>query len=105
MTRSVKLILLKKMNSKNKKILIAAGIFLVALNIFAFYTLQEGIGIAKAINSTQNKEALKSLEQKQILSDVVPSLIFTIDIAIILFLLYLLVKSFFKSLKNSTSTK
>ncbi|MDP2454324.1 MULTISPECIES: hypothetical protein [unclassified Kaistella] len=93
------------MNSKNKKILAASGIFLVALNIFAFYTLQEGIRIAKAISNTQNKEALKSLEQKQILSDVVPSLIFTIDIALLFFLCYLLIKSLIKSLKKSTSNK
>lgn len=93
------------MNSKNKKILIVAGIFLIALNIGAFYILQKGIGIAKAINNTENKEGLKSLEQKQILTDVVPSLIFTIDIALIFFLCYLLIKSLIKSLKNSTSTK
>ena len=93
------------MNSKNKKRLIAAGIFLVALNIFAFYILQKGIGIAKAINNTENKEALKSLEQKQILTDVVPSLIFTIDIALIFFLCYLLIKMLFKSLKKSTPSK
>ena len=54
------------MNSKSKKILAAAAIFLVALNIIAFYILQKGIGISKAINNTENKEALKSLEQKQI---------------------------------------
>ena len=94
-----------KMNSKNKEILAASGIFLVALNIFAFYTLQEGIGIAKAINNTQNKEALKSLEQKQILSDVVPSLIFTIDIALLFFLCYILIRILIKSLKKSTPTK
>ena len=93
------------MNSKNKKILAAAGIFLVALNIFAFYTLQEGIGIAKAISNTKNKEALKSLQQKQILSDVVPSLIFTIDIALVFFLCYLLIRILIKSLKKSTPTK
>ena len=93
------------MNSKKKKILISAGIFLTALNIFAFYILQQGIGIAKAIKNTDNKEALKSLEQKQIFSDVLPSLIFTIDIALIFFLCYLLLKSFIKSLKKSTPTK
>ena len=93
------------MNSKNKKILAAAGIVLVALNIFAFYILQNGIGIAKAIKNTENKEALKSLEQKQILSDVLPSLVFTIDIALIFFLCYLLIKMLFKSLKKSTSNK
>lgn len=93
------------MNSKHINRFLALGIFLVALNIFAFYILQKGIGIAKAINNTENKEALKSLEQKQILTDVVPSLIFTIDIAIIFFLCYLLIKMLFKSLKKSTPTK
>ena len=93
------------MNSKKKKILIAAGIFLIALNIFAFYILQEGIGIAEAIKNTKNKAALNSLEQKQIFSDVIPSLIFTIDIAIIFFVGYLLIKILFKSLKKSLSTK
>lgn len=93
------------MNSKNKKKLLAAGVFLVALNIFAFYILQKGIGIAKAIKNTENKEALNALEQKQILSDVFPSLVFTIDIGLIFFGCYLLIKMVFKSLKNSTSTK
>ncbi|QOW11478.1 hypothetical protein Q73A0000_14425 [Kaistella flava (ex Peng et al. 2021)] len=92
-------------NSKNKKRLIIAGIFLVALNIFAFYILKHGIGIAKAIKNTENKEALHSLEQKQILSDVLSSLVFTIDIALIFFAFYILIKMVFKSLKNSTSTK
>lgn len=93
------------MNSKNKKILTAAGIVLVALNIFAFYILQNGIGIAKAINNTENKEAIKSLEQKQIFSDVFPSLVFTIDIALIFLACYFLIKMLFKSLKKSTPTK
>ena len=93
------------MNSKNKKILAASGIFLVAFNIFAFYMLREGIGIAKAIKNTQNKEALDSLETKQIISDVLPSLVFTIDIAIMMFLLYLLLKFLFKLIKKSLSTK
>ena len=93
------------MNSKSKKILAAAGIFLVALNSIAFDILQKGIGISKAINDTENKEALKSLEQKQILSDVLPSLVFTIDIALIFFLCYVLIKMLFKSLKKSTSNK
>lgn len=93
------------MNSKYKKIIIIAFLVLIALNTIAFYILQRGIGIAKAISNTKNKEALKSLEQKQILSDVVPSLIFTIDIALIFFLCYLLIKLLIKSLKKSTPNK
>lgn len=93
------------MNSKYKKIVLAAVIILVVLNILAFYILQEGIGIAKAIKNTKNKEALNALEEKQILSDVFPSLVFTIDIAIIFFGCYLLIKMLLKSLKKSTSNK
>ena len=93
------------MNSKYKKIVLSAAIFLVAINILAFYILQQGIEIAKTIKNTNDKEALKSLEQKQMLSDVVPSLIFTIDIALIFLLCYLLIKLLIKSLKKSTSTK
>lgn len=92
-------------NLKNKKRLIIAGIFLVALNIFAFYILKHGIGIAKAIKNTDNKEALNALEQKQILSDVLPSIVFTIDIALLFLSCYLLIKMLVKSLKNSTPTQ
>ena len=93
------------MNSKHKNRFLALGIFLLALNIFAFYILQKGIGIAKAINNTENKEALNALEQKQVFSDVFPSLVFTIDIGFLFFGCYLLIKMLFKGLKNSTSTK
>jgi uncharacterized membrane protein len=93
------------MNSKYKKILIAAVLILIALNVVAFYVLQKGIGIAEAIKNTENKEALNSLEQKQVFSDVFPSLVFTIDIALIFLVCYLLIKMLFKSLKKSTSTK
>ncbi len=93
------------MNSKKKKITIVALIILVALNALAFYIIKEGIGIAKAIKNTTNKETIKALEEKQILSDVVPSLVFTIDIALIFFGCYLFIKILFKSLKKSNSTK
>ena len=93
------------MNLKNKKIFISAGIFLIALNIFGYYILQEGIGITDSLEHVENDAVRKSLEQKQILSDVLPSIVFTIDIALIFFGCYLLIKMVFKSLKNSTSTK
>lgn len=93
------------MNLKNKKIKVVAVLILIALNVFAFYFIQEGIGIAEAIKNTESREALAALKNKQILSDVVPSLIFTVDIVLILFLLYLLVKATFKTLKKPTSTK
>ena len=93
------------MNSKYKKLLLLAGIFLVALNIFAFYILKKGIEINDQLEHVEEESVRKSLEQKQIFSDVFPSLVFTIDIAIIFFLLYLLIKFLFKSIKKSISTK
>lgn len=73
-------------NSKGNKILISAGLFLIAMNFFAFYIIKKTIGIAEAIKNTENKDAINSLEQKKIFGDVFPSLIFTVDIAVILFL-------------------
>ena len=93
------------MNSKYKKILPLAGMFLVALNIFAFYILKKGIEINDQLEHVEEESVRKSLEQKQIFTDVFPSLVFTIDIAIIFFLLYLLIKFLFKSIKKSISTK
>ena len=93
------------MNSKYKKLLLLAAIFLVALNIFAFYILKKGIEINDQLEHVEEESVRKSLEQKQIFSDVFPSLVFTIDIAIIFFLLYLLIKFLFKSIKKSISTK
>ena len=93
------------MNSKKKIIILSAGLILVALNIFAFYMIKEGIGIAEALKNAKSKQAINSLEQKRIWSDILPSLVFTIDIAIIFFVLYLLIKMVFKSLKKSTPTK
>ncbi|KMQ72207.1 hypothetical protein [Chryseobacterium koreense] len=93
------------MNSKKKKIIIAALIILATLNALAFYILKEGIAISDALEHVENDAMGKSLKQKQILSDVLPSLVFTIDIALIFFGCYLLIKMLFKSLKKSTSSQ
>ena len=85
---------------------IILGLFvLIILNLIAFYIVKESIGISDALEHIQDETVRKSLEQKQILSDVLPSVIFTIDIALIFFGCYLLIKMLFKSLKKSTSTK
>lgn len=85
---------------------IILGLFvLIILNLIAFYIVKESIGISDALEHIQDETVRKSLEQKQILSDVLPSVIFTIDIALIFFGCYLLIKMLFKSLKKSTPTK
>jgi hypothetical protein len=92
-------------NFGKKKIVISAVIILIALNVLAFYILTEGIGIIDALKHEENEIIKKSLEQKLIFSDVFPSLVFTIDIALLFLLAYLFIKKFFKSLKKSTPTK
>ena len=85
---------------------IILGLFvLIILNLIAFYIVKESIGISDALEHIQDETVRKSLEQKQILSDVLPSVIFTIDIALIFFGCYLLIKMLFNSLKKSTPTK
>lgn len=95
--------MVKKVNKKITLFALASVLFV--LNVFAFYVLQDGIGIAKAIRNTQNQEAIKALEKKQIFSDVFPSLVFTVDVALLFFVCYLLIKALFKSLRKPTSSK
>ena len=84
---------------------IILGLFvLIILNLIAFHIVKESIGISDALEHIQDETVRKSLEPKQILSDVLPSIIFTIDIALIFFGCYLLIKMLFKSLKKSTPT-
>ncbi|MGA9213595.1 hypothetical protein [Kaistella sp.] len=93
-----------KILNKRKWLIIGASI-LAILNLAAFYILRKGIEIANLIKHTENETIRNSFQQKQILSDVLPSLVFTIDIALIFFGCYLLIKMVLKSLKKSTPTK
>lgn len=92
-------------NPIKRKWIIIGFLVLAILNILAFYILKEGIRIADLIEHAETETMRKSLQQKQILSDVLPSLVFTIDIALIFFGCYLFIKMIFKSLKNSTTNK
>ena len=92
-------------NFRKKRWIVLGIITLVISNFVAFYILRKGIEISDALEHVEDETVRKSLEQKQVLSDVLPSLVFTIDIACILFLFYLLIKLFFKTLKKSTSKK
>lgn len=93
-----------KKSGKRKWIIISA-VVLALLNMLAFYVIQNSLGLAKAIRNTKNKSALESLQQKEIFSDVFSSIIFTLDIFGLLFVIYLLIKGLISILKNSTSTK
>ena len=93
-----------KKSGKRKWIIISA-VVLALLNMLAFYVIQNSLGLAKAIRNTKNKSALESLQQKEIFSDVFSSIIFTLDIFGLLFVIYLLIKGLISILKNATSTK
>lgn len=93
-----------KKSGKRKWIIISA-IVLALLNMLAFYVIQNSLGLAEAIRNTKNKSALENLQQKEIFSDVFSSIIFTLDIFGLLFVIYLLIKGLISILKNSTSTK
>lgn len=90
-------------NSNTVKWSVLGLIILLILNALAFYLIKESIGIADSIEHAENESVKNSLQQKQTLSDVFPSMVFTLDIAGILFLLYILIKLFFKTLKKSRS--
>lgn len=95
--------MLKK--SGKRKCIIISAIVLAFLNMLAFYVIQNSLGLAEAIRNTKNKSALESLQQKEIFADVFSSIIFTLDIFGLLFVIYLLIKGLISILKNSTSTK
>ena len=92
-------------NFRKKSWIISALVVLVILNFAAFYVLRKGIQIHDPLKHAKNEALRNSLQQKQIFRDIFPAAIITLDIACILFLFYLLLKLFFKSLKKSTSKK
>lgn len=78
---------------------------LVILNFLAFYFINQSIGITAALQKVEDPKAINSLQNKQIFSDIFPSIVFTIDIFIVLILLFLFIKFIFRSIKKSTPTK
>ncbi len=93
------------MIKKYKKISVAAVLTLIALNAFSVYLINQSIEIKLALGEIQDAEKINLVQQSVFLSTVFSAIVITLDIVCILFLLYLLHKFIFKTLKKSTPTK
>ncbi len=89
------------MHLKNKKIKVVAIVILIALNVLAFYFINKGIETEKLIRQTQDSGLLAQLQQEQLLNDVLPSLVFTLNIALVLLLVILGIRSLIKKRKTA----
>lgn len=93
------------MIKKYKKISVAAVLTLIALNAFSVYLINQSIENKLALAEIQDAEKINLVQQSVFLSTVFSAIVITLDIVCILFLLYLLHKFIFKTLKKSTPTK
>lgn len=89
------------MHLKNKKIKVVAIVILIALNVLAFYFINKGIETEKLIRQTQDAGLVAQLQQEQLLNDVLPSLVFTLNIALVLLLVILGIRSLIKKRKTA----
>ncbi len=89
------------MHLKNKKIKVVAIVILIALNVLAFYFINKGIETEKLIRKTQDSGLVAQLQQEQLLNDVLPSLVFTLNIALVLLLVILGIRSLIKKRKTA----
>ncbi len=89
------------MHLKNKKVKVVAIVILFALNVLAFYFINKGIETEKLIRKTQDAGLLAQLQQEQLLNDVLPSLVFTLNIALVLLLVILGIRSLIKKRKTA----
>ncbi len=89
------------MHLKNKKIKVVAIVILIALNVLAFYFINKGIETEKVIRQTQDAGLVAKMQQEQLLNDVLPSLVFTLNIALVLLLVILGIRSLIKKRKTA----
>ncbi|MCJ8498480.1 hypothetical protein MVI27_09425 [Chryseobacterium salipaludis] len=89
------------MHLKNKKIKVVAIVILIALNVLAFYFINKGIETEKLIRQTQDAGLVAKMQQEQLLNDVLPSLVFTLNIALVLLLVILGIRSLIKKRKTA----
>lgn len=92
-------------NITKKKVLIYSGILLIALNGLAVYLINNSIEQKLALAGINDHQKIASVEQYAFLSTVFAAFIITFDIVGVLFLLYLLHKFIFKTLKKATTIK
>lgn len=88
-------------NVSAKKLVFSGFIILVPLNILAYYLITQSIGIRDAMQHVDNQRALESLSQKSSFYNIFSAVVITLDLVFVLVLLFILFKTFTKSLKNS----
>ena len=85
----------------SKKTGFISFIVFIFINIIAFFLVRESIGISDNLEHAENDELIKTLENKQLFIEIFNSIILIIDIAVILFIIFLITKYIFKFLKTS----
>ncbi|OWK74625.1 hypothetical protein CBW16_04270 [Flavobacteriaceae bacterium JJC] len=85
----------------SKPKIIIAALILTTLNFAAYYALKVGIGISDTLQHSEGKELAAGLEEKSTFIDFFSSIVITIDIAVILLMLYLFIKFVIKNIKTS----
>ncbi len=93
--------LIKPAIIKIRKYVIIGVITLLMLNVLAFYFINKGIETEKLIRQTQDAGLVAQLQQEQVLNDVLPSLVFTVNIALVLLLVVLGIRSLLKKRKTA----
>lgn len=95
----------KKMYRLSKTKIIIAVLLLTSLNLAAYYALKVGIGISDTLQHAEEKELAASLEQKSTFIDFFSSIVITLDIAVVLLLLYLFIKFIIRNIKTSKNAQ
>ena len=86
----------------HRKWLALGLITLLGLNFLAVYILNQSIENRKLL-AHASAELKESLQQKDLQSDLIISAIFTLDVVVILVVLYLLVKTLIKIMKTQSN--
>ena len=76
-------------------------IVFIFINVIVFYLIRKSIRISDTLEHAENDELIKTLENKQLFIEIFTSIILIIDIAVILFIIFLITKYIFKFLKTS----
>ena len=85
----------------SKKTGFISFIVFIFINVIVFYLIRKSIRISDTLEHAENDELIKTLENKQLFIEIFNSIILIIDIAVILFIIFLITKYIFKFLKTS----
>lgn len=90
-------------NLNKKRTLLIGGVLLMILNALAYYLINSAIESKLALTGVQDPQHVHSVEQNAFFSTIFSAVVITLDIVCLLFLLYLLHKFIFKTLKKATT--